>query len=305
MKVWYDPNRDLGGSTYATHGFIYPDAKDSLPGGVLGLNADLFREYVQHIADRRLAAEDLLAVDAVLVAVAHRIAQALEDHDAAAFAAHVAVGAVVEGPAAAGGGQHLGLHDDLPDVVGDEHVDDAFGDPGLERERERLGEIGDLEPLHHVAAMHLDGAQADAEPGGELLVRFAGEQPLQHLALPRGQLIDPLACHAAALAARLAFLEHVERLVEAGEQRLLGERLLDEVDRALLHGAHRGRHLAMPGHHDHRPVDAALLELRHHLEAVHLRHADVEQHAARLEIGQRLEKITTGTERIRADLGGA
>jgi surface antigen len=26
VKVWYDPNRDMGGSTYATHGFIYPDA---------------------------------------------------------------------------------------------------------------------------------------------------------------------------------------------------------------------------------------------------------------------------------------
>jgi surface antigen len=26
VKVWYDPNRDLGGSTYKTHGFIYPDA---------------------------------------------------------------------------------------------------------------------------------------------------------------------------------------------------------------------------------------------------------------------------------------
>jgi surface antigen len=27
VKVWYDPNRDLGGSTYDTYGFIYPDAK--------------------------------------------------------------------------------------------------------------------------------------------------------------------------------------------------------------------------------------------------------------------------------------
>ncbi|WP_309605151.1 CHAP domain-containing protein [Phenylobacterium sp.] len=26
VKVWYDPNRDLGGSTYATYGFIYQDA---------------------------------------------------------------------------------------------------------------------------------------------------------------------------------------------------------------------------------------------------------------------------------------
>jgi surface antigen len=27
VKVWYDPNRDLGGSTYPTYGFIYPDAQ--------------------------------------------------------------------------------------------------------------------------------------------------------------------------------------------------------------------------------------------------------------------------------------
>jgi hypothetical protein len=27
VKVWYDPNRDLGGSTYETYGFIYQDAK--------------------------------------------------------------------------------------------------------------------------------------------------------------------------------------------------------------------------------------------------------------------------------------
>jgi surface antigen len=26
VKVWYDPSRDLGGSTYPVHGFIYPDA---------------------------------------------------------------------------------------------------------------------------------------------------------------------------------------------------------------------------------------------------------------------------------------
>jgi len=27
VKVWYDPSRDLGGSTYATEGFIYPDTQ--------------------------------------------------------------------------------------------------------------------------------------------------------------------------------------------------------------------------------------------------------------------------------------
>jgi surface antigen len=27
VKVWYGPNRDMGGSTYPTYGFIYPDAR--------------------------------------------------------------------------------------------------------------------------------------------------------------------------------------------------------------------------------------------------------------------------------------
>ncbi len=27
VKVWYDPTRDLGGSSYPTYGFIYPDAQ--------------------------------------------------------------------------------------------------------------------------------------------------------------------------------------------------------------------------------------------------------------------------------------
>jgi len=27
VKVWYDPSRDLGGSTYHTYGFIYQDAQ--------------------------------------------------------------------------------------------------------------------------------------------------------------------------------------------------------------------------------------------------------------------------------------
>ncbi|HEX3887532.1 MAG TPA: CHAP domain-containing protein [Phenylobacterium sp.] len=30
VKVWYDPSRDLGGSTYETYGFIYPDARAKL-----------------------------------------------------------------------------------------------------------------------------------------------------------------------------------------------------------------------------------------------------------------------------------
>jgi surface antigen len=37
VKVWYDPNRDLGGSTYETYGFIYQDARAKLA-AASGLN---------------------------------------------------------------------------------------------------------------------------------------------------------------------------------------------------------------------------------------------------------------------------
>jgi surface antigen len=38
VKVWYDPSRDLGGSTYPTYGFIYPDAQATRVAGS-GLNS--------------------------------------------------------------------------------------------------------------------------------------------------------------------------------------------------------------------------------------------------------------------------
>jgi len=42
VKVWYDPNRDLGGSTYATHGFIYPDSQAKMmpASGIARLQSD-------------------------------------------------------------------------------------------------------------------------------------------------------------------------------------------------------------------------------------------------------------------------
>ena len=96
-----------------------------------------------------------------------------------------------------------------------------------------------------------------------------------------------------------------ERLLEAGEQSAFGERLLDEIDGAELHRPDRALHLAMAGHHDHRPVDLAALQLLHHVEAVGLRHAQIEQDAAGLEIAERFEEIGAGAERIGADLGRA
>src|SRR5204863_1373475 len=54
-------------------------------------------------------------------------------------------------------------------------------DPRFEGDRQSLGEAGRLEPVHHVAAVHLDGAQRDAERLGDFLVGKAGEQILKRL----------------------------------------------------------------------------------------------------------------------------
>src|SRR5512145_861567 len=59
----------------------------------------------------------------------------------------------------------------------------------------------------------------------------------------------------------------------ACEQRVVLERLLDEVEDAGLHGAHRDAHVAVPGHDDGRHAAAAPLELGEEVDSAHAGHA--------------------------------
>src|SRR5262249_11316320 len=74
----------------------------------------------------------------------------------------------------------------------------------------------------------------------------------------------------------------LERLSYAIEQELITEGLLDEVDRAGLHRAHRHRYLGVSGDDDGRELDAAPRELGLEIESAHPRHAHVQDQAARL-----------------------
>ncbi len=148
--------------------------------------------------------------------------------------------------------------------------------------------------------MHLDGSQADAEAGSELLVGIARQQAAQHVGFARGQHGDPLAGVAPPTAGGLALVEQGEGGAEAAEQGLFGKGLLDEVHGAQLHRPDRDGHLAVAGHDDDRPVDLALGQFVHDVEAVHLRHAQVEQDAAGLEVGDGFEEILAGAERMGA-----
>ena len=73
-------------------------------------------------------------------------------------------------------------------------------DARLQRQRQRLGQAGGAEPVHHVAAMHLDGASR-CRATARSACWMAGEQALQHLLLARGERGGALVRLAAPLAA--------------------------------------------------------------------------------------------------------
>ena len=58
------------------------------------------------------------------------------------------------------------------------------------------------------------------------------------------------------------------------------ERLLEEVESAQAHGAHRRRHVGVAGEKDHRHIGALLPQPVMDFRASNARHPDVEQHAA-------------------------
>jgi hypothetical protein len=80
----------------------------------------------------------------------------------------------------------------------------------------------------------------------------------------------------------------VERVAQADQHAVAGERLLDEVEGALLRRFHRGADRAVPRHHHHRQRLVHVAEPLEHLDAVHAGHLDVEQHqVGSLAFGQR------------------
>ena len=84
-------------------------------------------------------------------------------------------------------------------------------------------------------------------------------------------------------------LKEVFPQLDAVHQRVVRERLLDEIEGAALDRSHGCGHVAMAGQEDHRhalrqAARGQLVESRH---AVHVRHAHVEQHAVAVGIEMR------------------
>ncbi len=124
----------------------------------------------------------------------------------------------------------------------------------------------------------LDRARADAQLMRDGLVRLAGDEPDQHLPLPRGEQRD--------LADRLGLgrrRQAAQRLGDGAEDGGVLIGLLDEVDRAGLHGPDRQRDVAMAADQDRRDHAAAAAQRLHQRHAIHAAgHADIDDEAAGL-----------------------
>ena len=140
---------------------------------------------------------------------------------------------------------------------------------------DELGEAAGAGLLHHPSAVNLDGPRAHAEGMGDELVRQTRDHPPHHLALARGQSLEP--AEHGGIGPGGGATHH--RAGDARQQRVGLEGLLDEIDGA---GAHRPRghgYVAMRRHHDDRHALSARAERFEEGEAIHPRHAHVEQHA--------------------------
>jgi hypothetical protein len=157
--------------------------------------------------------------------------------------------------------------------------------------------------LHHIGAMDLDGLDRDPQVIGDLLVEAAVDDELEHLALPArerretvGDLVDLL----------VPGLQHgvaCKRLAQGVDQHGLVYRLLQKIDRAVLHCPDAGGQIAMCREVHDRQGDAARQQFAVQVRPRHDGHLHVEQHASMLDDGQALQEFGRRTESLDLETG--
>src|SRR5262249_15766337 len=103
----------------------------------------------------------------------------------------------------------------------------------------QVGQRAGLHLPHDVAALDLHGDLARSQLGGDLLVQQARDDEGHHLAFARRQRQVALAQRPQRGRATAEGPMAIDRLPDAVQQLLAGERLAEELDRARLHGPDR------------------------------------------------------------------
>ena len=133
--------------------------------------------------------------------------------------------------------------------------------------------------MHHVAALRLHGLFRGPELRGDLLVQPAGHDQRHDLALPGGQGVVAIAQRERPGQFLAALPIALERVLHGVEQRLIVERLGEDVERAGLHRPDGERDVGVRGQEDHREIVAAAGESPLQVQAAQPGHADIEQQA--------------------------
>src|SRR3569623_3077155 len=149
----------------------------------------------------------------------------------------------------------------------------------------------DVQLLHDLGAVLFDGLGAEAEIGRNALAGFAVDDALQYLMFAFGQLRHTFARlvefgHSAA-----AFPVALQRVLNAVKQRLIVERLFDEIDVAAFERPHRHRYVAVAGDDDDGHLHMAGRKVFLQLQAAHVWHAHVEHDAAGGVVAESGEKL--------------
>ena len=244
-------------------------------------------EGVENVAQRRDAAldGDVLGLQALGIARAVPLL-VVGEHDDPRHADDL--GPVVGENA--GADVHVGLHDppflrgELPrfqqDAVGDADLAHVVQGAGVQQQLATPGAQAGGQAQGLTALAHADDVHA-----GFVVAVFAGAaQAADNLELGAVQLIRPLAhlgLHDVALPAVLPIEDaHLEKVAHPGQHLAALERLGDEILGSQLQGLQAGRRVQVGAEHQHGQeiVADSIGQGFEDLEAVHLRHADVEKH---------------------------
>src|SRR5258705_11103688 len=140
-------------------------------------------------------------------------------------------------------------------------------------------EIGDRlshQLPHHIRAMQLDGSFLGAELAGDLLVQHSLDHEPEDLALAWRECRESLL----QLAPNPPSLTQFGALNQGGSHRakklVLIKRLEQEVCSSRLHSDHACFNVSESGHEDYRHGAASPAYRALHVEAIHLRHPDVQ-----------------------------
>jgi hypothetical protein len=130
-----------------------------------------------------------------------------------------------------------------------------------------------------MGSVYFNRPYAEAEIEGYRLVGPPLQDGVEHFAFARTE--RRYACNRFDdLTPPLVLVTSTESRLDGSQEQIVGERFLDEIDRAASHGVHRSQNITLSRHHDDGKIEMNILEPGLKLKTVHARHSHIDQDTA-------------------------